>query len=330
MTLLTGGLLIWFGLAQLQPSWLPKLPIVHPLLQSNWHQRLSQQMVNLSLNRHWWTPFLLGIVWGLIPCGFLYAAQIKAAATSHPWTGAATMLAFGLGTVPTMLGVGLSTAVLSADRRSQLFRMGSWVTLTIGILTLLRTGDTMVDYTGHAALICLMLALAARPISRIWAAPLRYRRGLGVGAFLLSLLHVLHMVEHSWQWNLQAILFMLPQHQWGIAAGTVALVLLLPAAVTSFDWAQKRLGWLWRRLHLLAVPALILVAVHTVLIGSHYLGTWQLTIWNRLAVGLLIIAIISVLLLRQRWTWSFLFLEKYYAPEHDAFHNSFRQKSDQK
>jgi len=56
--------------------------------------------------------------------------------------------------------------------------MGGWVTLTIGT-HLLRNGD-MVDYTGHAALILLMLALIAVRC-RLWP-PLRYRR-LGVGAF---------------------------------------------------------------------------------------------------------------------------------------------------
>ena len=255
ITSLTGLLLIWLGLSHIFPNRLPKLPLLHPLA-GGLHHLLSRQMVNLSFNRHWWTAFLLGMAWGLIPCGFLYAAQIKAAETGSLLRGAATMLAFGLGTVPTMLGVGLSMARLSADRRSQLFRMGGWITLSVGLLTLLRTGNMAVDYTGHAALLSLGLALAARPISKVWAAPLRYRRALGVGAFLLALAHMLHMIEHTWRWNLQALLFMLPQHQWGIWAGVVALLLLFPAAATSFDRAQRQK--FWRGLHLLTVPALLL------------------------------------------------------------------------
>ncbi len=76
--------------------------------------------------------------------------------------------------------------------------MGGWVTLTIGILTLLRT-DAMVDYTGHAAVLCLMLALLARPVSRFWQFPLRYRRVLGVGAYVLSLAHTGHMLDHTYE-----------------------------------------------------------------------------------------------------------------------------------
>ncbi|NER51819.1 MAG: hypothetical protein F6J92_35300, partial [Symploca sp. SIO1A3] len=41
--------------------------------------QLSQGMNQLSQQTRWWAPLLLGGVWGLIPCGFLFAAQIKAA-----------------------------------------------------------------------------------------------------------------------------------------------------------------------------------------------------------------------------------------------------------
>lgn len=314
MSLVTGGLLIWFGLSQISPGLLPKLPFLNPMVQGTLHDRLNRAMIHLSLHDRWWTPALLGMTWGLIPCGFLYAAQLKAAETGDLWRGSATMLAFGLGTMPMMLGVGVSAAAVSRDRRSQLFRLGGWVTLTIGILTLLRTGDTMTDYTGHAALVCLSLALLARPISRLWSAPLHYRRVLGVGAFVLSIAHTTHMAEHSWGWNLQAFWFMLPQHQWGIALGGLGLGLMAPAALTSFDWAQKRLGQRWRSIHLLTVPALLFCAAHCILTGSHYLGSLQRTWlnWGQ-TIGLAIV-VLGILLLRMRWTWLCLGWEKAYSP----------------
>lgn len=167
MAILTGLMLIGLGLAQIRPDLIPKLPILHPLSPKVWHNRFSGAMVNLSMQKNPLTPLFLGLVWGLIPCGFLYTAQIKAAETGSLKMGMVTMLAFGLGTLPTMLGVGLLTSKFSSDRRSQLFRLGGWITLTIGILTLLRTGNH-VDYTGHGALIFLMLALIARPMSRFF------------------------------------------------------------------------------------------------------------------------------------------------------------------
>lgn len=320
MAIFTGSLLIWFGLSQISPGLLPHLPFLHPLASGSLHQRLSSAMVKLSLQSRWWTPFLLGAVWGLIPCGFLYTAQIKAAETGNLWAGGATMLAFGLGTIPVMIGVGVSTALVSADRRSQLYRIGGWITLIIGILTLTRNGNTMVDYTGYGALVFLMLALAARPMSRFWAVPLQCRRLLGVGAFVLAVIHTLHMVDHAWQWNLEAIFFMLPQYQWGIAIGCVALLLMLPAALTSFDRAQKWLGTHWRSIHLLTVPALLFSGLHCVLAGSSYLGSLPITTWNWIWTGLLGAIVCLVLLIRMRWVWAVVSLERFYVPPHASKH----------
>ncbi|KAB8332366.1 sulfite exporter TauE/SafE family protein [Scytonema tolypothrichoides VB-61278] len=313
MAIITGILLIWFGIGQIKPDFLPRIPLLHPLMQGRLHNYLSQGMVKLSLQTKWWTPALLGMTWGLMPCGFLYTAQIKAAETGNLWMGAATMLAFGIGTLPTMLGVGVSTSLVSKDRRSQLFRLGGWVTLTIGVLTLLRTGDTMVDYTGHGALVCLILALVARPISNLWAAPLRYRRALGVGAFVLSLAHTVHMMEHSLEWNFAAFLFLPAEYQLGMALGAVALALMTPPALTSFDYFQKSLGKRWRTIHLLSVPSLVLGAIHAVIIGSHYFGS-QVSWENKLAAVLLGIVTLVVLLVRWRFFWSILSLQKFYVP----------------
>jgi hypothetical protein len=310
VTILTGLILILLGLRQIQPDFLPQLPIVHPL-QGALHRRLSATMLQLSMSIRWWTPALLGLFWGLIPCGFLYVAQIKAIERQNLLLGAATMLAFGLGTMPMMVGIGTFASRLSADQRSQLFRLGSWVTLAIGILTLLRT-DEMVDLTGHASLILLMLALIARPISAIWTTPLQYRRAIGVGAFVLAVAHTARMLDHSLNWNLAALSYLLPLHRFGMMAGAIALLLITPAACTSLDRWQKVLGKRWRQIHLLCVPALILAVIHTLLIGSHYLGELNWTVASQLRSISLVAIALGVLLLRWRLFWLLFSLDKFY------------------
>ena len=290
VAILAGLTLIWLGLIQIKPDFLPKIPKLF-FFPGNTHQRLSTVMTKLSYQSSWWMPLIIGGFWGLIPCGFLYIAQIKAAETSNPWLGAMTMLAFGLGTTPIMVGVGISASHLSASKRSQLFRLGGPITVAIGMLTLLRTSD-MVDFTGHLSLLLLMLALIARPCSKFWLAPLQYRRAIGVTAFVLAIAHTAHMLEHSLNWNLKAIPFMLPQHRWGIMCGLLALLLITPAALTSFDPLQKALGNYWRRIHLLTLPGFLLSTIHTVIIGSHYLGelgwSWQHQLRTIILVGLAI------------------------------------------
>jgi DMSO/TMAO reductase YedYZ heme-binding membrane subunit len=158
-----------------------------------------------------------------------------------------------------------------------------------------------------------MLALIARPISRFWAQPLQYRRTLGVGAFLLALAHTFHMLDHALKWRWQAITFMPIGYQIAIGLGLLALLLMTPAALTSFDWMVQRLGKFWRSLHLLAVPALILAAIHTILIGSNYLGGIQWTATQKFSSIGLGVAVIGVLLVRSRQVWALFALERFYA-----------------
>ena len=300
LAILTGVLLVWMGIIQIKPEGLPNLPFLNPMALVGLHQRLSNAMMKLSLYSHPLTPALLGMTWGLIPCGFLYTAQIKAAETGNMMQGALTMFAFGLGTLPSMLGIGVFAGFLSRDHRSQLFRLGGWITLTIGILTLLRTSD-MVDYTGHAGLILLILALAARPTSQIFkscSGLMIYRRAIGVGAFILSLAHSFHKVEHTFQWNFDALSFMIPQHQISIWLGAIAIALMTPAALTSSDWMVNKLGKAWRYLHLLSVPALVLASVHTIAIGSNYLGAMEWTPKNWIFTIICTVITVGTLLIR--------------------------------
>jgi uncharacterized protein len=57
---------------------------------------------------HWSGGLALGLVLGLLPCGFLYAALAVAAASGGGGFGALAMLAFGAGTVPSLVAVGLA------------------------------------------------------------------------------------------------------------------------------------------------------------------------------------------------------------------------------
>jgi sulfite exporter TauE/SafE len=50
---------------------------------------------------------LLGTLWGWLPCGLVYSVLVTALASGHAQSGALIMLAFGLGTLPNLLTIGL-------------------------------------------------------------------------------------------------------------------------------------------------------------------------------------------------------------------------------
>lgn len=50
---------------------------------------------------------LVGMVWGWLPCGLVYSVLISALASGSAGHGAVLMLAFGLGTLPNLLAMGL-------------------------------------------------------------------------------------------------------------------------------------------------------------------------------------------------------------------------------
>ena len=57
---------------------------------------------------------LLGLCWGLLPCGLVYSVLLTASAAGSPVSGATVMLAFGIGTLPSMLGMSLAAPALAA------------------------------------------------------------------------------------------------------------------------------------------------------------------------------------------------------------------------
>ena len=49
----------------------------------------------------------LGVLWGWLPCGLVYSVLITALAAGSAGQGALIMAAFGLGTLPNLLAIGL-------------------------------------------------------------------------------------------------------------------------------------------------------------------------------------------------------------------------------
>jgi len=88
----------------------------------------------------------LGLVLGLLPCGLVYAPLLVAAGTGSPVTGAATMAAMGLGTVPVMLTFGTASSAISGQLRNVMLRLTGVALALMGMAGLWRVLGKM---SGH-------------------------------------------------------------------------------------------------------------------------------------------------------------------------------------
>ena len=59
-----------------------------------------------------WRPAALGLLWGFMPCGLVYSVLLLAATGGDALAGAATMLAFGAGTLPALVTLTLGGSAL--------------------------------------------------------------------------------------------------------------------------------------------------------------------------------------------------------------------------
>ncbi len=57
--------------------------------------------------------FLFGMVWGWIPCGLVYTALALAATSGDITISTLTMLTFGLGTLPAVMGTGMVSSFIT-------------------------------------------------------------------------------------------------------------------------------------------------------------------------------------------------------------------------
>ena len=82
--------------------------------------------------------FLLGLVWGWLPCGMVYAVLALALTSGSGSAGGMLMLAFGLGTLPALLTMGLAVNTLGRWIREPRVRLlAGVVVMVMGVFMLL-------------------------------------------------------------------------------------------------------------------------------------------------------------------------------------------------
>ena len=113
----------WKGLAQVE-RWGGK--VIWQRLEP-----LGRRFMPVTSYRH---AFLLGLVWGWLPCGLVYSVIIWTISTQSPLEGGLLMLSFGLGTLPNLLLMGVFASTMTQ------FIQQPWVRQVAGVMIMVFAG----------------------------------------------------------------------------------------------------------------------------------------------------------------------------------------------
>jgi sulfite exporter TauE/SafE len=100
-----------------------------------WIEPLGRKVIPV---RQPWQALWLGMVWGWLPCGLVYTALALALASGSGVNGGAIMLAFGAGTLPTLLTLGVTFDVAGRWVRDvRVRRVAGVLVILLGLMLLL-------------------------------------------------------------------------------------------------------------------------------------------------------------------------------------------------
>lgn len=153
---------------------------------------------------------------------------------------------------------------------------------------------------GRAALYFLVASLAVTPLTTLtgWRALPPRRRALGLYAFLYASLHFAVFAALDYGFDLTEILRLTGEKPF-ILLGFSAGLLLVPLAITSFNYFMRKMGKRWKQLHRLIYLIAPIVVVHY---GWAKKGTFfalrgevlQPLLWGLLVILLLVLRLPAV------------------------------------
>ncbi|MBF0358179.1 MAG: sulfite exporter TauE/SafE family protein [Magnetococcales bacterium] len=134
---LAGMVMIWMGLDSLG---LLKFNLFANNTSTNpaFFHRLKQKLISSNNS---YGSISLGILTGFLPCTLHWAFQAKAMASGSVGQGMATLLAFGLGTLPAMWGFGIVSSWLGSRARQRLLQLAGLIIIIMGVM-LIKAGLT--------------------------------------------------------------------------------------------------------------------------------------------------------------------------------------------
>ncbi len=107
---------------------------------------VKRNITLLFKRKTFWSLGLIGMLNGLLPCGFVYMALAGAMASGTSVSGAMFMMLFGLGTIPAMFLIAFSSQLFPIDVRSKIRKAVPVFMFMIGAILIVRGMNLGVPY----------------------------------------------------------------------------------------------------------------------------------------------------------------------------------------
>ena len=156
---------------------------------------------------------------------------------------------------------------------------------------------------GELGLIFLLITLSISPLFRYAKINLvRYRRCIGLVAFYYIISHICIYIFLDIGLSIDILLSDL-QKRYYIIAGFFAFITLIPLALTSNNFALRKLKInTWKKIHSFVYLAIILSIFHFILMSKTW--TWELYFYTATTVIILILKFIRTNLYKKLLTYS--------------------------
>ncbi len=115
----------------------PRLIYSHAYL-ARYTNKIKSLFRNLFGKKSTFTLFSIGLVNGLLPCGFVYLALAAALSTGNFLSSSAYMALFGLGTLPMMLSFSLAGNIFGLRFNRMVNKAAPYMALVVGALLIYR------------------------------------------------------------------------------------------------------------------------------------------------------------------------------------------------
>jgi len=117
--------------------------IEHSFSSSSWYR---QNFKTLLHSQTFLSFFLLGMLNGLLPCGFVYFFAITAASTANPFYGAIVMIIFGLSTIPALFSLGFFIGIFKKTKlRNMMIKLSAILVIFYGGYTIYNGYGYLID-----------------------------------------------------------------------------------------------------------------------------------------------------------------------------------------